>query len=116
MPILYAAEDTVEKWLNSLLCLNVTVMPRSSAHSCPHPAHSRRTSLLSGARVVRIATHPDYVNFLCQAPKHLKCPQIYLSDGREIPSAVLAVAADYRNPFSQIRHHIYCVWTSCSFR
>ncbi|KAL6305522.1 hypothetical protein BKA93DRAFT_824923 [Sparassis latifolia] len=37
-PIEYVAGDTVKKWLNSLLCLDVTVVPCSSAHSCPHPA------------------------------------------------------------------------------
>lgn len=36
-PIRYAAYDPVEKWLNALLCLDATTVPKSIA-GCPHPS------------------------------------------------------------------------------
>jgi N-acetyltransferase 10 len=39
-PIRYSTGDEIEKWLNSLLCLDATITPRanSSLSGCPHPS------------------------------------------------------------------------------
>ncbi|GAM17746.1 hypothetical protein SAMD00019534_009210 [Acytostelium subglobosum LB1] len=37
-PIRYAANDPVESWLNTLLCLDATVAPPATSGGCPHPS------------------------------------------------------------------------------
>lgn len=38
-PIRYSAGDQIEKWLNGLLCLDATVLPKKPAvQGCPHPS------------------------------------------------------------------------------
>ncbi|GBE83103.1 GNAT acetyltransferase 2-domain-containing protein [Sparassis latifolia] len=88
-PIRYAAGDTVEKWLNSLLCLDATVVPRSSAHSCPHPAqcelfyvsrdtlfsyHPASEVFLQRMMALYVASHyknqPNDLQLLSDAPAH----------------------------------------------
>ncbi|KAG6813649.1 hypothetical protein H0H92_008886 [Tricholoma furcatifolium] len=36
-PIRYSSGDKVEKWLNSLLCLDATIVPKAPTQGCPHP-------------------------------------------------------------------------------
>jgi N-acetyltransferase 10 len=37
-PIRYSAGDKIEKWLNGLLCLDATIVPRAGHQGCPHPS------------------------------------------------------------------------------
>src|SRR5262245_55461296 len=37
-PIRYSAGDNVEKWLNSLLCLDATIVSKAILQGCPHPS------------------------------------------------------------------------------
>ncbi|EGN93865.1 hypothetical protein SERLA73DRAFT_115315 [Serpula lacrymans var. lacrymans S7.3] len=37
-PIRYSAGDRIEKWLNSLLCLDATIVSKGSQQGCPHPS------------------------------------------------------------------------------
>ncbi|KAI9802178.1 MAG: killer toxin resistant protein [Sarcosagium campestre] len=63
-PIRYAAGDSVEKWLNKLLCLDAT-LPRSklNAHGCPHPSQCQ---LLQVNRDTLFSFHPVSEKFLQQ--------------------------------------------------
>ena len=63
-PIRYAQGDAVEKWLNTLLCLEAT-LPRSKANTqgCPDPAQCQ---LLSVNRDTLFSFHPVSERFLQQ--------------------------------------------------
>ena len=53
--IRYAPDDVVEQWLNKLLCLDVTVVPRTSA-GCPLPDNCELYPLISPT-IVEEAQH-----------------------------------------------------------
>lgn len=62
-PIRYASGDSVEKWLNTLLCLDAT-LPHSSrlkTHGCPHPS---KCELLIVNRDTLFSFHPVSEKFL----------------------------------------------------
>ncbi|KAI9681001.1 MAG: hypothetical protein M1829_001081 [Trizodia sp. TS-e1964] len=63
-PIRYAAGDSVEKWLNKLLCLDAT-LPRSKVNiqGCPHPSACQ---LLHVNRDTLFSFHPVSEKFLQQ--------------------------------------------------
>jgi N-acetyltransferase 10 len=63
-PIRYAAGDAVEKWLNTLLCLDAT-LPKSSLriNGCPHPS---KCELLMVNRDTLFSFHPVSEKFLQQ--------------------------------------------------
>jgi N-acetyltransferase 10 len=63
-PIRYAAGDAVEKWLNTLLCLDAT-LPKSSLriNGCPHPT---KCELLMVNRDTLFSFHPVSEKFLQQ--------------------------------------------------
>ena len=63
-PIRYAQGDTVEKWLNKLLCLDAT-LPRSKTNTqgCPHPSECQ---LLHVNRDTLFSFHPVSEKFLQQ--------------------------------------------------
>jgi N-acetyltransferase 10 len=63
-PIRYAQGDAVEKWLNTLLCLDAT-LPRSKLNTqgCPHPSQCQ---LLSVNRDTLFSFHPVSEKFLQQ--------------------------------------------------
>lgn len=64
-PIRYAQGDAVEKWLNTLLCLDAT-LPRSklnTAQGCPHPSECE---LLNVNRDTLFSFHPVSEKFLQQ--------------------------------------------------
>jgi N-acetyltransferase 10 len=63
-PIRYAQGDAVEKWLNTLLCLDAT-LPRSKLNTqgCPHPSECQ---LLSVNRDTLFSFHPVSEKFLQQ--------------------------------------------------
>lgn len=63
-PIRYAQGDSVEKWLNKLLCLDAT-LPKSTMNTqgCPHPS---KCELLSVNRDTLLSFHPVSEKFLQQ--------------------------------------------------
>ncbi|OSD07469.1 DUF699-domain-containing protein [Trametes coccinea BRFM310] len=88
-PIRYAAGDKVEKWLNSLLCLDATVLPRSIHMSTPHPSkcelfyvsrdtlfsyHPASEVFLQRMMALYVASHyknqPNDLQLLSDAPAH----------------------------------------------
>ncbi|EMD40168.1 hypothetical protein CERSUDRAFT_46607 [Gelatoporia subvermispora B] len=88
-PIRYGAGDKVEKWLNALLCLDATVLPRTSIQSCPHPSqcelfyvsrdtlfsyHPASEVFLQRMMALYVASHyknqPNDLQLLSDAPAH----------------------------------------------
>ncbi|OBZ68966.1 hypothetical protein A0H81_11153 [Grifola frondosa] len=88
-PIRYSAGDKVEKWLNSLLCLDATILPRASHLSCPHPSkcelfyvsrdtlfsyHPASEVFLQRMMALYVASHyknqPNDLQLLSDAPAH----------------------------------------------
>ncbi|KAI0826817.1 DUF699-domain-containing protein [Trametes gibbosa] len=88
-PIRYGAGDRVEKWLNSLLCLDATVLPRAVHMSTPHPSkcelfyvsrdtlfsyHPASEMFLQRMMALYVASHyknqPNDLQLLSDAPAH----------------------------------------------
>ncbi|KAF9048951.1 DUF699-domain-containing protein [Panaeolus papilionaceus] len=89
-PIRYAPGDEIEKWLNSLLCLDATILPRSlSTQGCPHPStcelfyvsrdtlfsyHPASEVFLQRMMALYVASHyknqPNDLQLLSDAPAH----------------------------------------------
>ncbi|RPD62967.1 DUF699-domain-containing protein [Lentinus tigrinus ALCF2SS1-6] len=88
-PIRYAAGDKVEKWLNSLLCLDASILPRQMHMSCPHPSkcelfyvsrdtlfsfHPASEVFLQRMMALYVASHyknqPNDLQLLSDAPAH----------------------------------------------
>jgi N-acetyltransferase 10 len=88
-PIRYAAGDKVERWLNSLLCLDASVLPRSTHGGCPHPSecelfyvsrdtlfsfHPASEAFLQRLMALYVASHyknqPNDLQLLSDAPAH----------------------------------------------
>jgi N-acetyltransferase 10 len=87
-PIRYGRDDPIERWLNQLLCLDATVVPRLPA-GCPHPSacelyYVSRDTLFSYHRAaeaflqrlvgIYVASHykntPNDLQLLSDAPAH----------------------------------------------
>ncbi|KAK4980974.1 N-acetyltransferase 10 [Elasticomyces elasticus] len=62
-PIRYAQGDSVEKWLNRLLCLDATLPRPSNPQGCPHPSQCQ---LLHVNRDTLFSFHPVSEKFLQQ--------------------------------------------------
>ena len=60
-PIRYSAGDKIEAWLNALLCLDVTILPRGLAQGCPHPS---KCELYYVSRDTLFSFHPASEVFL----------------------------------------------------
>lgn len=88
-PIRYSAGDRIEKWLNSLLCLDASILPRSNAQGCPHPStcelfyvsrdtlfsyHPASEVFLQRMMALYVASHyknqPNDLQLLSDAPAH----------------------------------------------
>jgi N-acetyltransferase 10 len=88
-PIRYAAGDQVEKWLNALLCLDATVIPKAGHQGCPHPSscelfyvsrdtlfsyHPASEVFLQRMMALYVASHyknqPNDLQLLSDAPAH----------------------------------------------
>ncbi|KAF3092983.1 N-acetyltransferase 10 [Orbilia oligospora] len=88
-PIRYAPGDSVEEWLNKLLCLNATLPRKSSIKGCPHPDECQlynvnRDTLFSYNKVCEaflqnmmalyVASHyknsPNDLQLMSDAPAH----------------------------------------------
>jgi N-acetyltransferase 10 len=87
-PIRYSSGDNVEKWLNSVLCLDATVVSRSS-HGTPHPSqcelfyvnrdtlfsyHPASEVFLQRMMALYVASHyknsPNDLQLMSDAPAH----------------------------------------------
>ncbi|KAG0708460.1 GNAT acetyltransferase 2-domain-containing protein [Suillus ampliporus] len=88
-PIRYSAGDRVEKWLNGLLCLDATVVPKTIQQGCPHPSscelyyvsrdtlfsyHPASEVFLQRMMALYVASHyknqPNDLQLLSDAPAH----------------------------------------------
>ena len=88
-PIRYSTGDKVEKWLNGLLCLDASILPKSSQHGCPHPSqcelfyvsrdtlfsyHPASEVFLQRMMALYVASHyknqPNDLQLLSDAPAH----------------------------------------------
>ncbi|KAI0695980.1 GNAT acetyltransferase 2-domain-containing protein [Cytidiella melzeri] len=88
-PIRYSAGDKIEKWLNGLLCLDATVLPKASHQGCPHPSecelfyvsrdtlfsfHPASEVFLQRMMALYVASHyknqPNDLQLLSDAPAH----------------------------------------------
>jgi N-acetyltransferase 10 len=116
-PIRYAPGDKVEKWLNSLLCLDATISPRSATQGTPHPSacelfyvsrdtlfsyHPASEAFLQRLMALYVASHyknqPNDLQLLSDAPAHhvfVLLPPIS-DDERHLPEplVVLQVALE----------------------
>ncbi|KAJ8595161.1 DUF699-domain-containing protein [Rhizopogon salebrosus TDB-379] len=88
-PIRYSAGDQVEKWLNGLLCLDATIVPKSAQQGCPHPSscelyyvsrdtlfsyHPASEVFLQRMMALYVASHyknqPNDLQLMSDAPAH----------------------------------------------
>ncbi|KAJ3497739.1 hypothetical protein NLJ89_g10307 [Agrocybe chaxingu] len=88
-PIRYGSGDQIEKWLNGLLCLDATILPRANAQGCPHPStcelfyvsrdtlfsyHPASEVFLQRMMALYVASHyknqPNDLQLLSDAPAH----------------------------------------------
>ena len=88
-PIRYSAGDKIEKWLNGILCLDATIVPKSSHQGCPHPStcelfyvsrdtlfsyHPASEVFLQRMMALYVASHyknqPNDLQLLSDAPAH----------------------------------------------
>ncbi|SCU96087.1 LANO_0E12420g1_1 [Lachancea nothofagi CBS 11611] len=114
-PIRYAPGDPMEKWLNKLLCLDVTLMknPRFAARGTPHPSecnlflvnrdtlfsyHPVSESFLEKMMALYVASHyknsPNDLQLMSDAPAHqlfVLLPPINPKDGVRIPDPLVVV-------------------------
>ncbi|QLQ79651.1 hypothetical protein HG537_0C02980 [Torulaspora globosa] len=114
-PIRYAPGDPVEKWLNKLLCLDVTLMknPRFAARGTPHPSqcnlfivnrdtlfsyHPVSESFLEKMMALYVASHyknsPNDLQLMSDAPAHqlfVLLPPIDPKDGGRVPDPLCVI-------------------------
>lgn len=114
-PIRYAPGDPVEKWLNKLLCLDVTLIknPRFAARGTPHPSqcnlfivnrdtlfsyHPVSESFLEKMMALYVASHyknsPNDLQLMSDAPAHqlfVLLPPIDPKDGGRIPDPLCVI-------------------------
>ncbi|KAF6749176.1 NAT10 protein [Ephemerocybe angulata] len=127
-PIRYSPGDTIEKWLNSLLCLDATVIPRSLSSSMGGMAHPSQCELYAVNRDTLFSFHPasevflqrmmglyvasHYKNqpndlqMLSDAPAH----QLFVLEGQEthLPEPlVVSPSSSSRNELSWIFHRCF---------
>ncbi|KAK5781713.1 ribosome biosynthesis protein KRE33 PWA37_004612 [Arxiozyma heterogenica] len=114
-PIRYADGDPIEKWLNKLLCLDVTLIknPRFAAKGTPHPFqcnlfivnrdtlfsyHPVSENFLEKMMALYVASHyknsPNDLQLMSDAPAHklfVLLPPIDPKDGGKIPDPLCVI-------------------------
>ncbi|CAB4252306.1 similar to Saccharomyces cerevisiae YNL132W KRE33 Essential protein, required for biogenesis of the small ribosomal subunit [Maudiozyma barnettii] len=114
-PIRYADGDAVEKWLNKLLCLDVTLIknPRFAANGTPHPSecnlfivnrdtlfsyHPVSENFLEKMMALYVSSHyknsPNDLQLMSDAPAHqlfVLLPPINPKDGGRIPDPLCVI-------------------------
>ena len=121
-PIRYSPGDNIEKWLNGLLCLDASIVPRGlSSSGCPHPSqcelyyvnrdtlfsfHPASEVFLQRMMALYVASHyknqPNDLQLMSDAPAHhlfVLLPPIKQGDGEgeshlPEPLVVLQVALE----------------------
>lgn len=116
-PIRYSAGDPVEKWLNSLLCLDIPLTVKNLAGQCPHPDacelyalnrdtlfsfHKASEAFLQRMMTLYVASHyknsPNDLQLMSDAPAHklfvLLPPMDTASSGLPEILAVVQVALE----------------------
>ncbi|KAF9447020.1 DUF699-domain-containing protein [Macrolepiota fuliginosa MF-IS2] len=116
-PIRYSSDDKIEKWLNGLLCLDATIIPKAIGQGCPHPSqcelyyvsrdtlfsyHPASELFLQRMMALYVASHyknqPNDLQLMSDAPAHhlfvllppLKDDETFLPE----PLVVLQVALE----------------------
>ncbi|KAG1849922.1 GNAT acetyltransferase 2-domain-containing protein [Suillus subalutaceus] len=74
-PIRYSAGDRIEKWLNGLLCLDATIVPKAAQQGCPHPSSCELYYVfLQRMMALYVASHyknqPNDLQLMSDAPAH----------------------------------------------
>ncbi|KAG6853377.1 hypothetical protein C0991_004936 [Blastosporella zonata] len=88
-PIRYSSGDKIEKWLNSILCLDASIVPKAPTQGCPHPDtcelfyvsrdtlfsyHPASEVFLQRMMALYVASHyknqPNDLQLLSDAPAH----------------------------------------------
>lgn len=88
-PIRYASGDKIEKWLNAVLCLDATIVPKVIGQGCPHPSqcelyyvsrdtlfsyHPASELFLQRMMALYVASHyknqPNDLQLMSDAPAH----------------------------------------------
>ncbi|KAG5643732.1 hypothetical protein DXG03_009722 [Asterophora parasitica] len=88
-PIRYSAGDKIEKWLNGILCLDASIIPKAPTQGCPHPSacelfyvsrdtlfsyHPASEVFLQRMMALYVASHyknqPNDLQLLSDAPAH----------------------------------------------
>ncbi|KAI9430553.1 DUF699-domain-containing protein [Lactarius indigo] len=88
-PIRYGTGDGIERWLNTLLCLDATISPGSALHGTPHPSkcelfyvsrdtlfsyHPASEAFLQRMMALYVASHyknqPNDLQLMSDAPAH----------------------------------------------
>ncbi|KAH7925148.1 DUF699-domain-containing protein [Leucogyrophana mollusca] len=88
-PIRYSSGDKIEKWLNGLLCLDATIVPKANQQGCPHPStcelyyvsrdtlfsyHPASEVFLQRMMALYVASHyknqPNDLQLMSDAPAH----------------------------------------------
>lgn len=114
-PIRYAPGDPVEKWLNKLLCLDVTLIknPKFASRGTPHPSqcnlfivnrdtlfsyHPVSENFLEKMMALYVASHyknsPNDLQLMSDAPAHqlfVLLPPIDPKDGGRIPDPLVVI-------------------------
>ncbi|KAK6533044.1 killer toxin resistant protein [Arthrobotrys megalospora] len=128
-PIRYAPGDSVEEWLNKLLCLNATLPRKSNIKGCPHPDECQlynvnRDTLFSYNKVCEaflqnmmalyVASHyknsPNDLQLMSDAPAHqlfVLLPPID-PNSKEIPEplCVIQVALEGQISKQSVMHQL----------
>lgn len=131
-PIRYADGDPVEKWLNKLLCLDVTLIknPRFAANGTPHPSecnlflvnrdtlfsyHPVSENFLEKMMALYVSSHyknsPNDLQLMSDAPAHqlfVLLPPINPKDGGRIPDplCVIQIALEGEISKSSVRNSL----------
>lgn len=131
-PIRYAPGDPVEKWLNKLLCLDVTLIknPRFAARGTPHPSqcnlfivnrdtlfsyHPVSESFLEKMMALYVSSHyknsPNDLQLMSDAPAHqlfVLLPPIDPKDDGRIPDplCVIQIALEGEISKSSVRNSL----------
>lgn len=124
-PIRYADGDPVEKWLNKLLCLDVTLIknPRFAAKGTPHPSqcnlfivnrdtlfsyHPVSENFLEKMMALYVASHyknsPNDLQLMSDAPAHqlfVLLPPIDPKDGGRIPDPLCVIQISLEGEISK---------------
>ena len=122
-PIRYAPNDPVEKWLNALLCLDVSTIGTKLLSTCPHPSdcqlfivnrdtlfsyHKASEAFLQRLMSLFVSSHykntPNDLQLMSDAPGHLLfvlLPPVDEQNANSLPEILAAVQVCYEGKISR---------------